>query len=92
MTLQNFSVVEAMKSGTLTLRDCLTLREEVFLPPGTVHFLRDDENYARGIESYGPLFADGVTAVVVGERTPTHSYLPECVGRLHQVPLAMQAK
>ena len=41
MTLPNFIIVGAMKSGTSTLRDLLTAREDVFLPPGEIHFFSD---------------------------------------------------
>ncbi len=84
MRLPNFIIVGAMKSGTSTLRDLLTLRDDVFLPPGEVHFFSDDEKYARGMDWYASLFATAQTAVAVGEKTPTYSYLPECAVRIHQ--------
>jgi hypothetical protein len=73
-----------MKSGTSTLRDLLTVRDDVFLPPGEVHFFSDEEKYARGIEWYASLFASANGAVAIGEKTPTYCYLPVCADRIHQ--------
>jgi hypothetical protein len=84
MTLPNFLIVGAMKSGTSTLRDLLTVRHDVFLPPGEVHFFSDDERYARGIEWYASLFARANGAIAVGEKTPTYSFVPECADRIYQ--------
>lgn len=83
MTLPNFIIVGAMKSGTSTLRDLLTLRHDVFLPPGEVHFFSDEDKYARGMAWYESLFSAATDAVAVGEKTPTYAYLPECAGRIH---------
>jgi hypothetical protein len=84
MTLPNFIIVGAMKSGTSTLRDLLTVRHDVFLPPGEVHFFSDHDKYARGMEWYASLFAAANGAVAIGEKTPTYSFLPECADRIHQ--------
>jgi hypothetical protein len=84
MRLPDFIIVGAMKSGTSTLRDLLTLREDLFLPPGEVHFFSDESKYARGIEWYASLFSGSQSAVSVGEKTPTYSYLPHCAARIHQ--------
>lgn len=84
MTLPNFIIVGAMKSGTSTLRDLLTLRHDVFLPPGEVHFFSDEEKYARGMDWYGSLFATAGDAIAIGEKTPTYSYLPQCAMRIRQ--------
>lgn len=73
-----------MKSGTSTLRDLLTLREDVFLPSGEVHFFSDEDRYARGLSWYASLFSAASKAVAVGEKTPTYSYLPVCATRIHE--------
>jgi hypothetical protein len=83
MRLPDFLIVGAMKSGTSTLRDLLTLRHDVFLPPGEVHFFSDEQKYARGIDWYASLFDAGAGAAAIGEKTPTYSYLPACAERIH---------
>jgi hypothetical protein len=65
MTLPNFIIVGAMKSGTSTLRDLLTLRQDVFLPPGEVHFFSDEEKYRRGMDWYASLFARAGNAIAI---------------------------
>ena len=84
MTLPNFIIVGAMKSGTSTLRDLLTVRHDVFLPPGEVHFFSDEGKYARGMEWYASLFSTANGAVAVGEKTPTYCYAQECAARIRQ--------
>ena len=84
MRLPNFIIVGAMKSGTSTLRDLLTLRDDIFLPAGEVHFFSDEKKYARGIEWYASLFASADGAAAVGEKTPTYSFVPECADRIHR--------
>ena len=84
MRLPNFIIVGAMKSGTSTLRDLLSLRDDVFIPPGEVHFFTNPQNYARGLEWYASLFESANGAAAIGEKTPTYSYVPECADRIHQ--------
>jgi hypothetical protein len=83
MTLPNFLIVGAMKSGTSTLRDMLAELDSVHILPGEAHFFSDDEKYARGIDWYAEQFAGANGAIAVGEKTATYSYLPECVERIH---------
>jgi len=82
MRFPDFIIVGAMKSGTSTLRDLLTGRDDVFLPPGEVHFFSDDAKYAQGMGWYASLFASANGAAAVGEKTPTYSYIPECADRI----------
>lgn len=84
MILPNFIIVGAMKSGTSTLRDLLTIRGDIFLPPHEVHFFSDEKKYARGLEWYSSLFASANGAVAIGEKTPTYSFVPECAERIHR--------
>jgi hypothetical protein len=84
MTLPTFIIVGTMKSGTSTLRDLLTLREDVFLPPGEVHFFSDEHKYALGMEWYASLFSSVNGAVAVGEKTPTYSFVPACADRIRR--------
>lgn len=82
--LPDFLIVGAMKSGTSTLRDHLRRHDEVFIPPGEVHFFNKDERYEeRGVSWYRAQFEAARPDQVIGEKTPTYSYQQNVPARIH---------
>lgn len=80
--LPDFLIVGAMKAGTTTLAYYLDQHPGVFLPEAELHFFNRDSNYERGIQWYEDQFQQAVEGQLVGEKTPTYSYLPICAPRI----------
>lgn len=74
--LPDFLIVGAMKAGTTTLAYHLNQHPGVFLPDKEIHFFDTDKNYARGVQWYEDRFKQAGEGQIVGEKTPTYSYLP----------------
>jgi hypothetical protein len=83
MTLPNFLIVGAMKSGTTSLANWIGAHPEAFVPPGKeIHFFDVDEHWALGLDWYGEIFASAGDAVAVGEATPRYIFLARAVQRM----------
>lgn len=81
MSLPNFLIVGAMRSGTTTLFHHLSQHPQAFLPPQKeVHFF--DLNYNKGVTWYEKQFSGAKGQKVIGEGTQTYMYLPEVAPRI----------
>jgi hypothetical protein len=89
MRLPDFIIVGAMKAATSTLHEQLAAQHGVVMSdPKEPNFFSDDAQFARGIEWYGSLFADGPADALRGEssthytKRPTH---PRTIDRMRAV-------
>lgn len=85
MTLPNFLLVGAQKSGTTSLTHQLGSHPEVFMLPDEVHFFDRDSNFALGPEWYRQQFARAAHESAVGESTPEYLYDADAVTRMAQL-------
>lgn len=84
MTLPNFLIVGAAKSGTTTLQDHLMDHPQVFMPSKEVQFFSKDTTYAKGLDWYATHF-DGVQGQpAIGEKSPAYCYVPEAAERIRE--------
>jgi len=87
--LPHFIIVGAMKSGTSTLAHYLRQHPQIYMPEEEIHFFDARSKYAnrwqRGVQWYKNQFDDASRTDLVGEKTPTYSYLPSVPQRMHQV-------
>ena len=84
MTLPNFIIVGAMKAGTTTLANMLSEHPQIFIPNNEVHYFNRDEHFLQGINWYQKQFQEASQETVIGEKTPTYSYLPKVPERIYQ--------
>lgn len=88
--LPDFLIVGAMKSGTSTLADYLRLHESIRMPEEELHFFDRREEWKRGPTWYAERLRNAVgpeygAFSLLGEKTPTYSYQPECAGRIAEM-------
>ena len=103
MTLPNFLIIGAAKSGTSALYYYLNQHPEIFMSPiKEPHFFgyEDAHPNAQGpddfvntavtnIDDYQALFADVKDEIAIGEASPTYIHIPRAVERIkHHVPNA----
>ena len=85
----DFLIVGTMKSGTSTLAFHLRQHEKVYMPEKELHFFdgqgRFGDRWARGQEWYESQFPVDIPQTVVGEKTPTYSYVPGAAERIHSL-------
>ncbi len=76
MTLPNFLIVGAAKSGTTTLYDLLCQHPDVFMPKWKepAFFVGDYPRNARSLKEYESIFADAGGAMAVGEASTPYLY------------------
>lgn len=88
MTLPNFIIVGAGKSGTSSLARMLSHHPQVFIPPKELHFFDSDINYNRGPQFYSLFFAKAGDVIAIGEKTPKytqHFNMPYIADRIYNV-------
>lgn len=78
----DFIIVGAMKSGTSSLAFHLSNHPDIYMPESEVHFFNDDEAYEKGYQHYLNQF-EYLQNKIVGEKTPTYSYLKKCPERIY---------
>lgn len=84
MTLPNFLVIGAMRSGTSSLRHYLSVHPEIFMASvKEVHFF--DRHFDLGVEWYRSHFADARSSSAVGEATQTYMYDERALPRMADV-------
>lgn len=72
MTLPNFLIIGAQKSGTTWLAWKLRQHPSVFMPMDEVHFFDREDNFAKGLGWYQAHFDKVATETAVGEKTPDY--------------------
>ncbi len=94
MTLPNFLIIGAQKSGTTWLNWKLRQHPEVYMPVDEVHYFDREENYARGVEWYEAHFSAATTERAIGDKTPDYlavnvhgvdNHSPNIHKRIHQL-------
>ncbi len=80
--LPNFLVVGAMKAGTSTLAHYLRQHPQIYMPKIELHFFDKEGNFEKGVDWYKEQFQQAEERQILGEKTPTYSYLPECPERI----------
>jgi len=77
--LPDFIVIGAMKSGTTTLFEWLADQPELALPAlKEPSFFADDQQWRKGLEWYGSLFAGAQPDRLVGEASVRYTSLSHC--------------
>lgn len=88
--LPDFLIVGTMKSGTSTLARYLSSHEAICMSQEEIHYFDNDENFRQGVSWYSrSLMKDyeisrNHSSILVGEKTPTYSYLPKCPERIRE--------
>ncbi|OCL27619.1 hypothetical protein U472_03450 [Orenia metallireducens] len=79
----DFIIVGAMKAGTTSLAFHLNNHPDIYIPQRELHFFDNEDNYKRGYKYYLSLF-EYEGEKVVGEKTPTYSYLDKVAERIYK--------
>lgn len=84
MSLPNFIIIGAAKTGTTTLYECLREHPDVYMPRcKQPHFF--DYNFHKGINDYSEAhFCACGDAAAIGEATPTYLMLPFVANRIYE--------
>ena len=82
MTLPNFLIAGAPKSGTSSLREYLRSHPDVFMYPREINFF--DCYFDKGIKWYEKFFKNCKKEKMIGEKSPTYMYSKNVPERLHQ--------
>lgn len=89
MKLPDFIIVGTMKSGTSTLAHYLNQYQSIYMPEKEIHFFDNlggyKDRWGKGIEWYASQFKDAKDQQLIGEKTPTYSYLKDVPERIHEV-------
>ncbi|MDP6352913.1 MAG: sulfotransferase [Alphaproteobacteria bacterium] len=72
MTLPDFIIIGAQKSGTTWLAWCLRQHPQLFLASDEIHFFDIDRHFSMGPDWYRKHFTDAKEGQVVGEKTPDY--------------------
>lgn len=83
--LPEFIIVGAMKSGTSTLAHYLDQHPEIYIPDREVHFFYEEGkgHWEEGLQWYKRQFQEASSEQILGEKTPTYSYLPGVAERIN---------
>ena len=77
MKLPDFIIIGAAKAGTTSLYALLDRHPDIFMPiPKEPEFFARDDHYAKGIDSYAPLFEGATPHQQVGEASTLYSLAP----------------
>ncbi|MCE7740851.1 MAG: sulfotransferase domain-containing protein [Candidatus Heimdallarchaeota archaeon] len=80
----DFIIVGAMKAGTSSLAFQLKHNPQICIPLKEVHYFNNEENYNKGIQWYEGIFKDCNPENIIGEKTPTYSYLEKVPERIYE--------
>ena len=82
----NFIIIGAGKCATTSLCDLLAEHPDVFVSnPKEPNFFSNSENYAKGLDHYGQLFADAEGCAAIGEGSARYAckeQFPETAQRI----------
>lgn len=86
MRLPDFLCIGAMRCGTTTLWDFLSVMPDIYLPnQKELHFFDNrDHQYEKGLSFYSSYFAEAQSEQVCGEITPIYLFLEECCSRIQK--------
>ena len=80
----DFMIVGTMKSGTTSLAFQLNHNPDICMPPSEIHYFNYDENFSKGEKWYETHFKDCDQTCILGEKTPTYSYLEKIPKRIFE--------
>ncbi|MCS3632495.1 hypothetical protein GGP55_003113 [Salinibacter ruber] len=85
--LPDFIIVGTAKSGTSTLAHHLRQHPDIYMPSADVHFFYESGKgkWGNGVQWYKEQFQAADSGQIIGEKTPTYSYLPSVAKRIHDV-------
>ena len=72
MTLPNFLIIGAQKSGTSWLAANLRQHPDVFMPKDEIHYFDKSYNFRQGISWYKQHFTGVENQTAIGEKTPDY--------------------
>ena len=72
MTLPNFLIIGAQKSGTTWFGEILHQHPDIFVAPHEIHFFDKDYNFRKGLAWYEAHFRNARRERAVGEKTPDY--------------------
>jgi hypothetical protein len=82
----NFIIVGTMKSGTSSLADLLSSNNNIYIPEKELHFFDNFGGYKKrwnyGLDWYSKQFLNAEENQIIGEKTPTYSYLKDVPDRI----------
>lgn len=88
--LTDFLIVGAMKAGTWSLVRYLKLHPSIHMPHAELHYFDRDDNFKQETSWYSRMLTEGCDyskhsdALLIGEKTPTYSYQPNCAERIKE--------
>jgi len=85
MTLPNFIIGGAPKSGTTSLVYYLREHPDIFMPREEIGFFAKDELYAKGQGWYEEWFASAGSVALVGEKTPGYLFIEQAPERMKEL-------
>lgn len=92
MTLPDFLIIGAMKSGTSTLQAQLAAQPGIFMTtPKEPNFFSDDDVYAKGLDWYAELFAEAAPGDLKGEASTHYTKLPTYPETLARMAAVIEA-
>lgn len=84
--LPNFLIVGTMKSGTSSLANLISNHSNVYIAPKELHFFDALGKYRKrwklGLNWYSKQFSNAKNGQLLGEKTPTYSYLKDVPERI----------
>lgn len=75
MSLPDFLIIGAQKSGTTWLLNMLSQHPDIYVPLREVHYFNRDNKYVLGTDWYRKHFEDAHDNQVVGEKSPNYTFL-----------------
>ncbi|WP_299409518.1 sulfotransferase [Acaryochloris sp. IP29b_bin.148] len=87
MSLPNFLIIGAQKSGTSWLARILGDHPEIFMANSEIYFFNNKDNFHKGMEWYESYFASVNNETLIGEKTPGYLSHPDaCLRIYHNLP------
>ena len=92
MSLPDFVIIGAMKSGTTTLQTQLAAQPGIFMTtPKEPNFFSDDAVYAKGLPWYNSLYAEAAPGDLKGEASTHYTKLPTYPDTIQRLAQAVPA-
>ncbi len=83
--LVDFIIVGSMKAGTTSLHHWLMLSEQISMLRGESHFFNRSDRFEKGEKEYKKFLPPESGNRLVGDDTPTYSFLSEVPERIHSM-------
>ena len=83
--LSDFLIVGSMKAGTTSLRHWLVQSKSIAMQPYEIGFFTNDSWYYKGSNKYSDLLPDAFSDQIIGDDTPTYSFLDHVPYRIYKI-------